>query len=376
LKLAVKRRWRNNEKKYEGLILGPLPPPSGGIATFCEDLLENMSKSKFRLIHFKKKPFNKSDHILVKFVSIFVIYTRFLILLFKTRPYFVHINTASYRSFFWNSIFLILSKLFLRSTILHIHGGGFASFYKESNHVRKFLIRKILHITDNIIALSSSWKKVLSLLVSEHKISVIPNGVNVMSFNTIKASRNEFHFSSNSLVVSFMGSLTEDKGIYDILKAIPLVTRQKENCVFAFAGRADDTVCNSFKLKDIKEHIFFLGELFGDKKIRFLLSSDIFLLPSYVEGLPIVLLEAMAAGLPVVSTPVGAIPELVKEDCNGYLIAPGDYNALATKILTLAEDENLRKKMGLNNSKKMANQYDFRIISAKIERLYEQLMIS
>lgn len=369
----MKRSNNGNERKCNGLVLGPLPPPSGGIATFCEDLNKSILKLKYRLVHFEVIQVNKTKSKFVKLSEVVFLYARFLKALLRNSPSFVHINTASYRNFFWNSIFLLISKLFWKKTILHIHGGGFVSFYKNCNLLEKFLIRKIFNITDSVVVLSQSWKKFFSSLVSHHKITIIPNGVNLMDFNQKTTIEDEFQFPKTSIIVSFLGTLSRDKGVNDILKAIPLVIKNQKNCVFVFAGRIEQDIYNPSKIMDIKDHVFFLGEIFGVKKIKLLLATDIFLLPSYVEGLPIVLLEAMAASLPIISTPVGAIPELVMEGINGFLIDPGDYNALAERILTLAEDKNLREKMGLNNHKKVMQEYDFRIISKKLAKLYDQL---
>ena len=87
------------------------------------------------------------------------------------------------------------------------------------------------------------------------------------------------------------------------------------------------------------------------------------------------LLEAMAAGLPVISTPVGAIPELIKPGTNGFLVPPGDYEALAEKILMLVKDEPLRKMIGKNNRAKVMQEYDFKIIANKLEVVYDKLSL-
>jgi glycosyltransferase involved in cell wall biosynthesis len=125
-----------------------------------------------------------------------------------------------------------------------------------------------------------------------------------------------------------------------------------------------------------KESIDYFGEIQGEDKKTFLNTSDIFILPSYTEGLPISMLEAMASRLPLVVTPVGAISEIVENEVNGFIIPVGDYKALAEKILILANDNDLRKRIGENNFRKMQQKYDIKLIIKKLEGLYESLMKS
>ena len=113
-----------------------------------------------------------------------------------------------------------------------------------------------------LIALSVYWKNNLFEFCPETKIFVIPNGVNVFSFNRNAFLRNNSPFPRDRIVVSFLGSVTREKGVYDVLKAIPLVTKYRKNCLFAFAGRAESEVKTAFDVEGIKEHVIFLGEVF------------------------------------------------------------------------------------------------------------------
>jgi glycosyltransferase involved in cell wall biosynthesis len=117
-----------------------------------------------------------------------------------------------------------------------------------------------------------------------------------------------------------------------------------------------------------------LGYLHGDEKLEIFFESDIFILPSYGEGLPITILEAMAAGLPIIATSVGAIPEIIEDGKNGFLTEAGDYVGLAKKILKLARDMKLRQEMGKNNIEKIERQYNKDLIVSKLSAEYEKLL--
>ena len=117
----------------------------------------------------------------------------------------------------------------------------------------------------------------------------------------------------------------------------------------------------------------FEGWVSGDKKVELLNNTDVFILPSYTEGLPISILEAMSYRLPVISTPVGGIPEVVRDGENGFLIKPGDKDALHNAIVRLANDEELREKMG-NISYSKVQPHLPEIVAKELEDIYKKLV--
>jgi len=229
-------------------------------------------------------------------------------------------------------------------------------------------------MTDKIIILSLRQKKLYMKFVTKDKLSVIPNVINYKIFQ--KQSKRKLGESNVIKVLFIGGEEAKRKGIYDIIKAIPIVVNKYgENILFVFLGR-----CNTKKLRDIckkyniKKYVDFKGYVEERVKIKVMNSSDIFILPSYAEGLPIAILEAMAAGLPVISTPVGSIPEVIKEEVNGYLIEQGDYYALAERIITLIKDTRLRKKIGINNKEKILREFDMNMLENKLANLYKKIL--
>lgn len=228
-------------------------------------------------------------------------------------------------------------------------------------------------MTDKIIILSLRQKKLYMKFVIEDKLSVIHNVTNYKIFqNQSKRKLSE----TNIIKVLFIGGEeAKRKGIYDIIKAIPIVVNKYgENILFIFLGR-----CNTNKLRDIckinniQKYVDFKGYVKESVKIKIMNSSDIFVLPSYAEGLPISILEAMAAGLPIISTPVGSIPDVIKEEVHGYLIDPGDYYTLANRIILLAEDSRLRSNMRKINKNTILIKYDINLLVNKISELYNAL---
>lgn len=362
------------------LIIGPLPPPMGGIATFVEDMLKSDIITKYNVLHLNTVRNQKMKKSLPANSMLFLKNTLKLVYLLSfKRPELVHIQTSSYMSFWEKSLFLLISKSFFVKVVFHIHGGAFNRFY-ENNCIRikKNLIKFLLIIPDKVFVLSNSWKNFFSQLITENKISVIPNAVYYNLYFSDKITNFGF-INPNCYSILFSGLLTKDKGVFDILDAISIVINKYKNVEFIFAGKedTDDEMSKIRKIsieKNINNNIFLAGELSRIEMTNMYKKSDIFILPSYIEGMPISLLEAMAAVLPIISTPVGGIPEVIVEGENGFLITPGDYVSLADKIIKLIENEELRRMISRNNQEKIREKYDWSIVSTKICEEYKKLL--
>lgn len=166
------------------------------------------------------------------------------------------------------------------------------------------------------------------------------------------------------------------KGVWEILEAVPQVTQSHKNVRFVFIGadQEESTMRSYCVQKGLQSYVEFPGRRFGQAIIDAYHNADIFLLPSYQEGFPLTILEAMAAGLPVISTPVGAIPEVIENGVNGFLIPPRDSQALAEKINLLIEHRELREKMAENNKGKVREKYDLRPVSEIFDAIYQELI--
>jgi len=369
-------------------MVGPFPPTVGGITTCMLNVLTSNLNKKFKFITFTttrptiglvKDVFDYTllFHIELKNLFRSALTTlqhliKFPIILITGKFEIIHINTTDYLPFWESLIYVLISKFFLRKTILHIHATNFYKFYCNGNFISKILIIKTLMMADNIIILSPRQKKLFMKFVPEDKLSVIPNVTNFKIFQD--RSHNRLSESNIIKVIFIGGEEAKRKGIYDIIKAIQIVNENyRQNVLFTFLGRCNinelRTIC---KNKKIDNFIKFLGYVEETEKIKVLKSSDIFILPSYAEGLPIAMLEAMAAGLPVISTHVGSIPDVIKEGVNGYLIKPGDYYALADRILKLAKDSKLRQKIGEKNKEKILMEYDIKFLTNKMSELYNK----
>jgi glycosyltransferase involved in cell wall biosynthesis len=276
----------------------------------------------------------------------------------------VHLHTASRGSFIRKSIAFKLAKLFHKKVIIHIHGAEFELFYNESPKFIKEIITKTLNDADLVIVLSKQWKDTIARISTSDKIKVLYNPTVIKVYSRI-------HSESTKAV--FMGRLGKRKGIYDVIESAKLIKNPNVEINLYGDGeieKFDKLISDS----DLHDKIKLPGWVSGEKKDEVLQNSDIFILPSYNEGLPMSILEAMAVGLPIISTPVGGIPEAVEDGVNGFLIQAGDYNALAEKIDLLASNQSLRVQMGQRGYNLAKEKFDIKIIIKQLQDIYDELL--
>jgi glycosyltransferase involved in cell wall biosynthesis len=182
------------------------------------------------------------------------------------------------------------------------------------------------------------------------------------------------HSTGKDICVTILGYLGHQKGTFDILKVAKKIENILPDMKFLFIGGGEIEKFTNLVREEHISNVSFLGRLDDETCIRTLQSSDVFLLPSHAEGQPIALLEAMATGLPVISTTVGSIPEVVKERTNGFLVNPGDTDSIIECLKKLAFDEDLRIRMGRQNALEAKEKYNLERVMTEIEHIYDGLL--
>jgi glycosyltransferase involved in cell wall biosynthesis len=236
----------------------------------------------------------------------------------------IHIHGASYGSFYRKFIVFIIGKYFFgKKIIYHIHGGGFQKFYEENNSISKRLIRLFLRKADVVICVSLSCMDYFSLNLKTKKITTLPNIIDYPNVN-------KNNIDHAIITFLFLGLITEAKGIFDLINVIAKNKDKYRNRIRLLIGGNGKTekLIDLINKNDIPDIVEFLGWIGGNNKIAAFNRSDVYILPSYVEGSPISILEAMSYRMAVIATTIGGIPELVKNKENGLLIEPGNLDQI------------------------------------------------
>lgn len=266
----------------------------------------------------------------------------------------IHMHMSERGSFKRKYIVYNISRLFRKRVITHTHGAEFESYYKQSNKRNKKRIRKLLRGSDSIIVLGESWNNII--------LSIEPSANTVILRNSVSLPTDIAQANNNkSINILYLAVLIERKGILDLIKASKNVieylekNKVKINFIIAGDGELRKKAENLVRSLNISQNFNFLGWINLKEKNDVLLNTDIFVLPSYNEGLPMSILEAMSFGIPILATDVGSISDAVISEENGYLIEAGNIIELERRLIEMISGNKLND-MGMK-SRKLTEQY-------------------
>lgn len=269
----------------------------------------------------------------------------------------LHVNMAAFASYYRKKIFIDTASLFRKKIIIHEHGGDFQSFYYEKNDEKgRAAIRRTLNKAGRFLVLSETWADFFAPIVEKEKIVVLENGV-------LPPEKGKRTYDDHNLL--FLGRLCREKGVAELLGAMPaIVSRYPDTKLYLGGIWEDDTL--RMQAEALSDVIIYGGWVGEAEKEQYMEQCSIFVLPTYFEGQPISLLEAMAKGMAIVSTAVGGIPQIVADREDGILIGPKDSDALAEQICGLLGDTKQKETYGQRARKKIEEAYDLR---ERVERL-------
>ena len=283
-------------------------------------------------------------------------------MLFHPEIKIVHVQGSVGASFWRKAIFIYIAKFFHKKVVWHMHAGRFAVFYQQ----HRYAVRKVVNKSDVIIALSEYWKEYFKNEFPTKRVEIIKN---VISAPVVHKQQTGY------FTLLFLGLLGKNKGIYDLLECIRdhKVEFQGKLKLYIGGNGEIEHVKQLIKEYGIADIVIFEGWVSGDKKIELLNKSDAYILPSYKEGLPISILEAMSYGMPIISTPVGGIPEIVSNGENGYLVEPGNKEDIYKAIMSLLNDADLRNRMGRISLSRVGEHLP-EYVEKQLETLYDSLL--
>lgn len=273
----------------------------------------------------------------------------------------VHVNVASDSSYYRKAFFIRLAKLFHKKIVIHQHGGDFQTFYeKELSDKGRKSVKKILSMGDAFLVLAPAWKEFFGTIIEKEKITVLPNAVQIPKTEEVTEKEYGCH------KILFLGRICRTKGIGELLTVMPALKEKYPNCMLYLGGIWEDA-----KLKELaeqhKECVTYIGWITGEEKKKYLEMCDVFVLPSYFEGQPVSVLEAMAYSLGIAASDIEGISQMLKDGEDGILFPPKDAQALQNGLERLLSDASFCKRQGAAAREKAIKEFS-------IEKNIEQLL--
>ena len=294
------------------------------------------------------------------------------------KPDLVHVKVASRGSFARKVLVGVLCRLRGVPVLVHVHGGGFDRFVAESSPPVQRLAHWLLESTPQVLSLSERWAERLRPLFPRARIDVLTNPVEVERFAGLArarfAAQDDGAPAEGPPEVLFLGDLVERKGVYDLVAAWSEVARAIPGARLALCGPGEiDRVREAARAAGVHGLVETPGYVGFEDKRRRLGAAALFVLPSYVEGVPISLLEAMAAGLPSVVTPVGGVLDAVGERVEALVVEPGDRPALARAVIEVLASPALAGALGRAAYRRVAA-FDVAAYAVRLDDVYRAVL--
>jgi len=277
----------------------------------------------------------------------------------------LHVHVASRASFWRKCAFMALGRIAGWPIVFHLHGGGFADFYDGESPRARRAIRFFLDRAACIVTVSERWSAWVRSVSANPRVVCLPNAVALARPQPVRRE---------AALIAFVGRCEQSKGVLELIEAFADVRQAIPGARLECAGDGDlDAVADHAQVLGVANGVRVLGWVDPGHRDRLLARAAVFALPSHAEGLPMSLLEAMAAGCPVVAASCGGIPDLVVDGVNGLLVPPGDVDALARALHRLLVDRGLAERLAAEARVTIARRYTAEAALERLEQLYTGL---
>jgi glycosyltransferase involved in cell wall biosynthesis len=355
------------------LLLGPARSAASGVATHINQLFGSALSKRFRLSQFQVGREGRGESRRATVVRLALSPLIFVVRLVRLRPRIVHINTSLDLKGYWRDlVYLAVAKALGCKVVYQIHGGALPAQFFPRSRLLTALLRHVLMWADVVVLLAKCEMTAYERFAPRARLIRIANCV------SIEQDRGPAPLNPTAvLTVGYVGRLTASKGILETIEAVRILRERgvEVRLTIAGAGEAMDAIRRSISAAGLATHVHLIGEVFAEAKREFWLQTDVLALPSYHEGLPYALLEAMAYGVVPVASPVGAIPDVMQDQVHGLLVPPRAPQAVAQALEQLAGDRLLLRRLSHAARERVVTHYSITRLADQFTELYRSLSI-
>lgn len=333
------------------VMVGVSPERTGGMWSVASNFLNNKNLNSIAKIKYIYTSTNGSK--LKRLKCMFNGFTELIKELSKKNTDIVYVHMAEKGSTFRKGFCIFIAKRYKCKTIIQMHAGPIMEWYESCGLITKKIIKKIFNSADKFLVLGNFWKNEIIKIVDKKKVEVLYNGIDIPPKN---------FYNINNKNILFMGRINEKKGIYDLIDAIALINKKLDkNIKLVICGKDETGYLKKYiKEKELLDRVILKGWIIGDDIVKEYKKALLNILPSYIEALPMNIIESMSYGVPSIATNITTISEILPY--NDDLFNPGDKEKLARLILdNINNKENLIKKSQMIYNR-VREEFDINII--------------
>ena len=302
--------------------------------------------------------------------TVFLLWNFFVFIrLLLRRKVIVYIHTSSFRSFYRKSLFILTALAAGKPVILHIHPSHFYDFLLGLGRIGGYYARFLLSRIAGFVVLSDDMKEKMGTQFPDTPVLVLRNPVD------LRGMRNNNGYVRQENLILFLGWFIKAKGIYELVDAFELLLNRGYLLQLNFYGtKESDRLRDYVSKKGLTKAVKVNGWIGPQEKVRVLYESTMLVLPSHSEGVPNVILEAMATRTPIVATRVGGLREILRDSENAVIAEVNDPVDLSDKMARLLEDPMFREKIAENAYREVVQKYDIRVVKRDFTRILNMII--
>lgn len=368
-------------KKQKLLIVGSFPPVNrnvyGGIAKSSEILIQSKSFSKFNIIKLDSSQIsNPPPSLPIRFLLSFIRFIKFILIIVFKKPKIGLIFCSDGFSAIEKGLMTLTLKVLGIKSLIFPRAGNLISQSQNSNIFRT-IIRFLFNKADVFLCQGEKWKKfaINSLNINPNRTKIISNWS--ATDNLFKIGEDRIINNTNEITeILYVGWLEKEKGIKELIEAVKTIYSNNKSVRLTLVGDGKiRKYVEEFTIKNRLNGIIQIKGWLSSKEIeRYLRRSNIFILPSWKEGMPNALIEALAAALPVITTSVGVINDYLVNNSSAIIVEPKEVNKITKSLEKLINDYNLRKKLSKNGFLVAKTNFSTKTSLKKLSKIISEIL--
>lgn len=360
-------------RRSVAIVLAPCREAVSGVSTHLDLLLQSRLGQEFALVHFQVGSEGRSEGKISRLARLLFSPILLVVEILRRNAVLVHLNTSLNAGAYWRDlVYVCVAKVCGARVLYQVHGGALPQYFFRGNSLFTAFLRWTLLLPDAIVVLARSELEAYRRFVPHQQVLILPNSIDWTAYAKIEREPSD---PSSPLRVVYIGRLAREKGLYELLRAVSLAHAPGTGVRLVVAGSGpEEAPLRRYAAElGIQNLVSFAGPVYGKDKINLLGAADVFVLASYAEGLPYALLESMAAGVPVIATRVGAIPDVLVSGIHGLFVPLRESHAIARAIAMLVVDRELLARMGTACRMRISELYSIDRLAAEFCELYSAL---